>query len=74
MIGVAMLSGIGFTVALFVAALSFDPGSDLLDSAKIGIFAASLLAGVGGYVWLRYLTPEPEELDANHDGILDAEQ
>ncbi len=73
-IGVGMLSGIGFTVALFVAALSFDPGSDLLDSAKIGIFAASLLAGLGGYAWLRFVAPDPAELDANRDGVLDTRQ
>jgi Na+:H+ antiporter, NhaA family len=51
-IGLGLLAGVGFTVALFVAALSFtDPAN--LDSAKIGIFAGSLLAGVAGYVWLR---------------------
>lgn len=50
-IGLAMLSGIGFTVALFVASLSLDGG--VLDRAKLGIFAGSLLAGTGGYLFLR---------------------
>ncbi|MDX1509723.1 MAG: Na+/H+ antiporter NhaA [Nitriliruptorales bacterium] len=53
MIGIGFLSGIGFTVALFVSALSFESGSALADSAKIGIFAASIVAGVAGYAWLR---------------------
>ena len=53
MIGMAMLSAIGFTVALFVSALSFDEGSAAADEAKIGIFAASLVAGIAGYVWLK---------------------
>lgn len=52
MIGLATLAGIGFTVALFVAALSLSGAA--LDSAKIGIFAASLLAGATGYAILRF--------------------
>lgn len=58
MIGLAMLSGIGFTVALFVASLSLS--GTALDSAKIGIFAGSLIAGLGGYAFLRF-SPAPEE-------------
>ena len=50
-LGIGMLSGIGFTVALFVASLSL--AGPALDSAKIGIFAGSLLAGGGGYLFLR---------------------
>lgn len=73
MAGVGLLSGIGFTVALFVSALSFDPGAAAASQAKIGIFAASLVAGVAGYAWLR-AGPTPEELDANRDGVLDARQ
>ena len=59
MIGVGFLAGIGFTVALFVAALSFtDP--TLADSAKLGIFAASLVAGLVGFLWLRYTGTDPD--------------
>ncbi|MBW3657885.1 MAG: Na+/H+ antiporter NhaA [Actinobacteria bacterium] len=53
MIGVALLAGIGFTVALFVSALSFPSDAAAADSAKIGIFAGSIVAGLGGYLWLR---------------------
>ena len=43
--GVGVLSGIGFTMALFVSALAFsDP--DLQERAKVGILVASLVAGV----------------------------
>lgn len=54
-LGLAMLSGIGFTVALFVASLAFQGGEAAaqLASAKIGIFLGSILAGVGGYLFLR---------------------
>ena len=42
-----MVAGIGFTMALFVAALAFsDP--DLLAASKLGILGASTVAGVGG--------------------------
>ncbi len=50
--GVAMLGGVGFTVALFVTELAFVPGS-LADQAKIGILAASAIAGALGYTFLR---------------------
>lgn len=43
----APLAGIGFTVSLFIADLSFGPGP-LLDGAKIGVLAASLLSGALG--------------------------
>jgi NhaA family Na+:H+ antiporter len=73
MAGMGMLAGIGFTVALFVSALSFeDPGR--AAAAKIGIFAASLVAGILGFVWLRFLGPDMDELDQDHDRILDARE
>jgi NhaA family Na+:H+ antiporter len=52
LVGVAALAGIGFTVSLFITGLAFsDPG--LVDQAKMGILAASLLAsGVGAGVLL----------------------
>jgi NhaA family Na+:H+ antiporter len=51
-VGVGATAGIGFTVALFVATLSFDE-PNLLRSAKIGILAASTVAGVLGFTLLR---------------------
>ncbi len=51
-LGVGMLAGIGFTVALFVTELAFEPGT-LADQAKIGILAASTIAGAAGYTYLR---------------------
>lgn len=66
LLGVAMLGGVGFTVALFIANLSFPAltveGADLLNQAKLGVFAGSFISGVGGYLILRFVQPEaPEE-------------
>ena len=62
LIGVSMLGGIGFTVALFIANLSFDvsteQGIDLLNQAKLGVFAGSLLSGLGGYFLLNWVLPK----------------
>ena len=44
---VGLIAGIGFTVALFVTELSFEQEA-LLAQAKVGIFVASVLAGVIG--------------------------
>jgi NhaA family Na+:H+ antiporter len=54
MIGLAATAGIGFTVALFVTALSFDTPA-LTSSAKIGVLAASVTAGLLGFLLLRTL-------------------
>lgn len=58
--GVSLLAGIGFTMSIFVAQLGFDGREDLLLMAKTGILAASLLAGVAGFIWL-YLVSKPIE-------------
>jgi NhaA family Na+:H+ antiporter len=46
-VGVAAVAGIGFTVSIFVAGLAFGEGQRL-DAAKLGILAASLMAGLIG--------------------------
>lgn len=51
--GVAMLAGIGFTVALFVTELAFEGNHHLIAEAKTGIIFASLLSGIVGYALLR---------------------
>jgi NhaA family Na+:H+ antiporter len=51
--GVAVIGGIGFTVALFIAELAFPEAPALLAAAKVGIIGGSLLAGAFGSVVLR---------------------
>jgi Na+:H+ antiporter, NhaA family len=52
MLGLAVTAGVGFTVALFVATLAFS-SPELVDSAKVGILAGSVVAGIAGYLLLR---------------------
>ena len=51
MLGAAILGGVGFTMAIFVANLAFAD-EQLVTAAKLGILSASLLAGVLGFVFL----------------------
>ena len=51
-VGVGLLAGIGFTVAIFVSSIAFNDAA-IVDQAKMGVFAASVLAGVVGYGVLR---------------------
>ncbi|MEV4356357.1 Na+/H+ antiporter NhaA [Nonomuraea sp. NPDC004186] len=52
LLGGAAVSGIGFTVALFIVDLAFD-GSPIHAQAKIGILAGSLLSALLGWVIFR---------------------
>lgn len=54
MIGAACLAGIGFTMSLFVASLTFTDAS-ILDTAKISILVASAVAANVGFVILSRL-------------------
>lgn len=56
--GVALVGGIGFTVAIFVSGLAFDDKT-IVDNAKMGILAASLVAGLVGYFLLRIAARPP---------------
>ncbi len=54
-IGGGFLAGIGFTMALFVAGLALD--GELLDTAKVGILAASALSALAGMALLMAVLP-----------------
>jgi NhaA family Na+:H+ antiporter len=79
-VGVAVLAGIGFTVSLLIGELAFGPGTEADDHAKVGVLAASLLAGCLAAVLLRArnrahrLVQERESVDSDHDGVPDVYQ
>ena len=63
--GVSLLGGIGVTVSLFIANLSFGETDEvLLNQAKLGVLVGTVLAGVLGYVVLRYVLPKQEGASA----------
>lgn len=60
--GVSLLGGIGFTVSLFVANLSFaGDHPELLNQAKFGVLVGTIVAGILGYVVLNLVLPKTEE-------------
>lgn len=71
MSSIAMLGGIGFTVSLFIATLTFNPAvaaqADLLNHAKLGIVAGSLIAGIVAFIWLHFTLPRGIAPDAAED-------
>jgi NhaA family Na+:H+ antiporter len=57
--GVALLSGVGFTMSLFIGTLAFD-GVDKATAVRLGVIAGSLLAGVSGHLVLHLSTRKVE--------------
>lgn len=53
--GAALLAGVGFTMSLFISGLAFDDRQHIIQ-AKIGIFVASVICGLAGYLVLRTTT------------------
>ncbi len=53
MIGTGLLAGIGFTMSIFIALLSFKGHPELQQEAKFAILIASILSGFVGFMLLR---------------------
>ncbi len=56
MIGLGIVGGVGFTVSLFIVGLSFPQDQLLIAQAKVGVLAASTLAGCAGLAFLAAVT------------------
>ena len=56
--GISLLGGIGFTVALFIANLSFGDNATLLSQAKLGVLFGTAIAGILGYIVLAFTLPK----------------
>ncbi len=57
LLAIAICAGVGFTVAIFVSTLAFPGEPEQIESAKLGIIVASIVAGVLGFLSLR-LSPD----------------
>jgi len=53
-IGAGLVAGIGFTMSIFIADLAFKWDGETVVVAKMGILIASLMAGICGFLWLRF--------------------
>jgi NhaA family Na+:H+ antiporter len=69
MIGAGCLGGIGFTMALFIAALGFKEHPEMLDHAKLGILVASALSAFVG-LGVLLTCPEKPEPEPDETGPL----
>jgi NhaA family Na+:H+ antiporter len=58
-LGAGLLGGIGFTMSLFISSIAFRDAAETTE-AKIAILLASVIAGLLGYLVLRFLTKRPE--------------
>lgn len=59
-VGAGLIGGVGFTVSLFIAGLAFTD-KVMMEEAKIGVLAASLIAGLGGYLFLLLMSREQKQ-------------
>ncbi len=59
--GIACLTGIGFTMSLFIGTLAFDP-SEQLNAVRVGVLIASSLSAVVGMIVLRRILVTPTEM------------
>jgi NhaA family Na+:H+ antiporter len=62
---VCMVCGIGFTVSMFIAALSYPAhlgaeGADMLNEAKLGILCGTLASALAGALMLNYTLPHED--------------
>ncbi|GAB3259251.1 Na+/H+ antiporter NhaA [Arthrobacter pigmenti] len=79
-LGISLLAGIGFTVSLLVAELSFGQGSPENANSKVAILTASVLAAALASLLLRVRNRQyrkierAERVDSNQDNIPDVYQ
>jgi NhaA family Na+:H+ antiporter len=55
MMGVGFLAGIGFTMSIFIALLSFKGHPEIQDEAKFAVLVASVISGFAGYALLKFV-------------------
>lgn len=73
--GGALLCGVGFTMSLFIGALAFPGRPELIDAAKVGTLAGSVISAALGCLALRLSSPSPfaAEDDAEYGKVFGRE-
>jgi NhaA family Na+:H+ antiporter len=54
-LGAGLLGGIGFTMSIFITNLAYTGQADVINASKMAILLGSLVAGVIGFLWLKFL-------------------
>lgn len=54
-LGAGLLAGIGFTMSIFIALLSFKGNVEIQDEAKFAVLVGSIISGFAGYSLLKYV-------------------
>lgn len=62
--GISLIGGVGFTVSLFIATLSYaglpEVGETLLNQARLGVLTGSIVSGILGYLALNRVLPKKD--------------
>jgi len=61
LIGIGMLAGIGFTMSIFISNLAFDSNDELVQSSKVAVLIASVLAAFLGWIILKSGSGRPQD-------------
>lgn len=61
MLGAGLLAGIGFTMSIFIALLSFTNKVEIQDEAKFAILIASVISGTSGFALLKHISKNKKE-------------
>lgn len=56
-IGISLLTGIGFTMSIFFSTLSFAGSPQPLEEARVGVFISSIAAACVAGIWIRLKLP-----------------
>jgi NhaA family Na+:H+ antiporter len=65
--GAGLIGGVGFTVSLFITGLAFSQNL-LIEEAKVGVLAASLIAALAGYLFLLLVSRESKPREEKESG------
>lgn len=61
--GIACLTGVGFTMSLFIGSLAFN-NIEMMNSVRLGVLSGSIMSGILGFAVLRASVREPQAVTA----------